>query len=493
MNLDSLIDGIAKRRSGPDVEVMDITSDSREICPGWAFLALKGEHADGATFLPQALARGACAVISEEPLVVPEGVAACEFLADPRLRMAEMARRLNGTPDEHLALIGVTGTNGKTTTTYLLEAIAAAAGERAAVIGTVGARLGDEVIASDHTTPEADDLQALLAHMRDAGAGVVAMEVSSHALAQHRVDGTRFAAVCFTNLTHEHLDYHGTLDAYFDAKAALFDTRFAPAAAINLDDAHGRTLVSRLHARGDDALVVLTYGTGDAADVRATDIVLGAGGNAFVLHDTRTGASAPVASPLVGEFNVANALAAAATALAAGFEFAAVVAGLTAPLTVPGRMERVDAGQGFTVLVDYAHTPDALALALAATRDIADGQVIVVFGCGGDRDAAKRPLMGEAAGRAADVVIVTSDNPRSEDPQAIAAAALAGVEQTGASATVELDRRAAIRSALRAARPGDVVLVAGKGHESGQTAGGVTLPFDDRVVAREELGALGWA
>ena len=414
-----------------------------------------------------------------------------------RVALGPLAARLHGEPSTAMRCLGITGTNGKTTTTYLLEAIAIAAGERAAVIGTVGARIGDDAIAllADtvaHTTPEADDLQALLAHVRDAGAGVVAMEVSSHAIDQHRIDGTRFAAVCFTNLSHEHLDYHGTVDAYFDAKAALFDTRFAPAAAINLDDEHGRALVARLHARGADAPVVLTYGIGGTADVSATDVVLGARGNTFVLHDTRTGASAPVASPLVGEFNVANALAAAATALAAGFEFAAVVAGLTAPLTVPGRMERVDAGQGFTVLVDYAHTPDALALALAATREIADGRVIVVFGCGGDRDAAKRPLMGEAAGRAADVVIVTSDNPRSEAPQAIAAAALAGVEQTGASATVELDRRAAIRAALRAAQPGDVVLVAGKGHESGQTAGGVTLAFDDRVVAREELGALGW-
>jgi UDP-N-acetylmuramoyl-L-alanyl-D-glutamate--2,6-diaminopimelate ligase len=359
------------------------------------------------------------------------------------------------------------------------------------VINISDGAMGGDPIA--HTTPEADDLQALLAHMRDAGAGVVAMEVSSHALAQHRVDGTRFAAVCFTNLTHEHLDYHGTLEAYFDAKAALFDARFAPAAAVNLDDGHGRALVARLRARGGDAPDVLTYGLDDAADVHASDVTSGAAGNRFVLTDARTGVHAPISSPLVGDFNVANALAAAATALAAGFPFGAVLAGLAAPLTVPGRMERVDAGQPFTVLVDYAHTPDALARALAAARDITHGRVLVVFGCGGDRDAAKRPLMGEAAGRAADVVIVTSDNPRSEAPEAIAAAALIGVEQAGASATVELDRRAAIAGALRAARPGDVVLVAGKGHESGQTAGGVTLPFDDRVVARDELGALGWA
>ena len=500
-----LVEGLAgaELSGDPSVEVADITHDSRRVTRGSCFACIPGEHVDGHDFAADAVAAGAVALLTERPLdlaTAPGIAVAC--VPNVRVALGPLAARLHGEPSTAMRCLGITGTNGKTTTTYLLEAIAVAAGERVAVIGTVGARLGGDVIgiaagaalgdAVAHTTPEADDLQALLAHVRAVGAGVVAMEVSSHAIDQHRIDGTRFAAVCFTNLTHEHLDYHGTLDAYFDAKAALFDTRFAPAAAINLDDEHGRMLVARLHARGDDAPVVLTYGTSDAVDVRATDIVLGTRGNTFVLHDTRTGASARVASPLVGEFNVANALAAAATALAAGFEFAAVVTGLTTPLTVPGRMERVDAGQGFTVLIDYAHTPDALALALAATRDIADGRVILVFGCGGDRDATKRPLMGEAAGRAADVVIVTSDNPRSEAPQAIAAAALAGVEHTGASATVELDRRAAIRAALRTAQPGDVVLVAGKGHESGQTAGGVTLPFDDRVVAREELGALGW-
>ena len=505
MNWQQLVEGLAgaELSGDPSVEVADITHDSRRVTSGSCFACIPGEHADGHDFAAGAVAAGAVALLTERPL----GLATMSGIAEacvPSVRVAlgPLAARLHGEPSTAMRCLGVTGTNGKTTTTYLLEAIAAAAGERAAVIGTVGARIGDDAVimaggarANDvvaHTTPEADDLQALLAHVRDAGAGVVAMEVSSHAIDQHRIDGTRFAAVCFTNLTHEHLDYHGTLDAYFDAKAALFDTRFAPTAAINLDDEHGRALVARLHARADDAPVVLTYGSGDAADVRATDIVLDACGNTFVLHDTRTGVSAPVASPLVGEFNVANALAAAATALAAGFEFAAVVAGLGAPITVPGRMERVDAGQSFTVLVDYAHTPGALALALAAAHDIAEGRVLVVFGCGGDRDVAKRPLMGEAAGRGADVVIVTSDNPRSEDPKVIAVAALAGVEQTGASATLELDRRAAIATALRAAQPGDVVLVAGKGHESGQTAGGVTLPFDDRIVVREELGALGW-
>lgn len=506
MRWQHLVDGLAgaELSGDPSVEVTDLTHDSRRVTPGACFACIPGALADGHDFAADAVAAGAVALLTERPL----GLAAMPGIAEacvPSVRAAlgPLAARLHGDPSTAVRCLGVTGTNGKTTTTYLLEAITVAAGERAAVIGTVGARLGDESVriaggASAHTTPEADDLQALLAHLRDAGAGVVAMEVSSHAIDQHRVDGTRFAAVCFTNLTHEHLDYHGTLDAYFDAKAALFDTRFAPAAAINVDDDHGRALVARLQQH-EDAPVVITYGTAADARVRATDVVLGARGNSFVLVDTRTGASAAIASPLVGAFNVSNALAAAATALAAGFTLDAVTAGLGAPLTVPGRMERIDAGQAFTVLVDYAHTPDALGRALDAARDIAGraahgggGRVVVVFGCGGDRDAAKRPLMGEAAGRGADLVFVTSDNPRSEAPQAIAAAALAGVVQTGAAATVELDRRAAIRLALDAAQPGDVVVIAGKGHESGQTAGGVTVPFDDRDVARDALGALGW-
>jgi UDP-N-acetylmuramoyl-L-alanyl-D-glutamate--2,6-diaminopimelate ligase len=488
-----LVDGLAgaELSGDPSVEVTDLTHDSRRVTPGSCFACIPGALADGHDFAAGAVAAGAVALLTERPL----GLAAAEACV-PSVRgaLGPLAARLHGEPSTAMRCLGVTGTNGKTTTTFLLEAIALAAGERAAVIGTVGAHIGDDAIAPvAHTTPEADDLQALLAHVREAGAGVVAMEVSSHAIDQHRIDGTRFAAVCFTNLTHEHLDYHGTLDAYFDAKAALFDARFAAAAAVNLDDAHGRALLVRVHD-----LDVRTYsmgvdGTARDADVRATDVLLGARGNGFLLTDARTGAAGRVESPLVGEFNVANALAAAATALAADFPFDAVVAGLAAPLTVPGRMERIDAGQPFTALVDYAHTPDALTRALAASREIATGRLLVVFGCGGDRDAAKRPLMGEAAGRGADVVIVTSDNPRSEDPQAIADAALAGVAQTGASATVELDRRAAIDTALRAAQPGDVVLVAGKGHESGQTSGGVTVPFDDRVVVREQLEILGWA
>jgi UDP-N-acetylmuramoyl-L-alanyl-D-glutamate--2,6-diaminopimelate ligase len=391
-----------------------------------------------------------------------------------------------------MRVLGVTGTNGKTTTTYLLEAIARRAGDRVGVVGTVGARVAGETIDTGHTTPEASELQALLARMRDAGAGTVAIEVSSHALHQHRVDGVQFAAVCFTNLSHEHLDYHGSLDAYFEAKAMLFTRTRTPAAAVNLDDARGAELVGRAARDGID---VWTYSVdSERGDLGVADVTFGVRATRTTIVDRRSGADAVVELPLVGSFNLANALAAAATARAAGLPFDAVVAGLADPVVVPGRLERVDAGQPFAVLVDYAHTPDALARVLAAARPLAGagGRVLCVFGCGGDRDPAKRPLMGEAVAEGADVAVLTSDNPRSEDPQAIADAVRPGL--AGArSVRVELDRRAAIAGALADAGPGDVVVIAGKGHETGQTAHGRTVPFDDRVVAREELGALGWS
>ena len=497
MRWQHLVDGLdeAELSGDPSIEITGITHDSRRVGPGTCFACIPGAHVDGHDFAAGAVAAGAGALLTERPLGL--GVAEA-VVPSVREALGPVAAHFYGRPSAAMRCLGITGTNGKTTTTYLLEAIARAAGERAAVIGTVAARIGDDVLPAEHTTPEADDLQALLSHARDSGAGVVAMEVSSHALHQHRVDGTEFAAVCFTNLTHEHLDYHGTLDAYFEAKAALFTARFAPAAAVNVDDEHGRALAARLRARGD--MRVVTYGcaSGTTADLAAKGVVLGATGSAFQLVDQQTWAQAPITLSLLGAFNVSNACAAAATALAAGFPFAAVVQGLRDRIVVPGRMEPVEAGQPFTVLVDYAHTPDALARALAAARGIATAdsrtaRVLVVFGCGGDRDTAKRPLMGTAAAEGADVVIVTSDNPRSEDPAAIAASSADAARAAGAEPIVELDRRAAIARALSTARDGDVVLVAGKGHEQGQTAAGVTVAFDDRVVAAEELGARGWA
>jgi UDP-N-acetylmuramoyl-L-alanyl-D-glutamate--2,6-diaminopimelate ligase len=350
----------------------------------------------------------------------------------------------------------------------------------------------------ERTTPEADDLQAILARMRDDGVRSAALEVSSHALDQHRVDGTWFAAACFTNLSQDHLDYHGSMASYFEAKARLFDPTRTEAAAVNVGDRHGLEIARRAREAG---LVVMTFavageGNGTSVDVVAEDVATNSSGTRFVLVTTGTGARATVDSPLPGTFNVSNALAGATTALVAGFPLEAVVGGLQAPIVIPGRLERVIAppDHPFTVLVDYAHTPDALDRVLEAARRLApDRRVIVVFGSGGDRDRQKRPAMGRAAATGADTVVLTSDNPRSEDPEQIARAVLDGLRHGPANVVIELDRRAAIRDALQSAEAGDVVVIAGKGHETDQTIGEKTIPFDDRVVAREELESLGCA
>ncbi len=469
------------------VEIAAVTHDSRRTGPGACFCCIPGAGSDGHDHAAEAVAAGAVALLVERrlPLAVPQA-----RVASVRRAIGPIAAGFERDPSRAMHVLGVTGTNGKTTTTYLLEAIAVAAGERAGVIGTVGARIAGEPVDAERTTPEAPELQALLARMRDAGVGVVAMEVSSHALDQFRVDGTWFAAACFTNLSHEHLDYHETLDAYFEAKARLFDPAHTAAAVVALDDPYGVRLARRAAA----LLPVRTFAIDDpTADVRGEALELTAAGTGFVLVDARTGRRATVRSPLVARFNVTNALAAAATALSAGLPFDAVVAGLSAPVVVPGRLEPVDAGQPFAVLVDYAHTPDALERVLDAARSLAGAhRVVVVFGCGGDRDREKRPLMGRAAGSGADLVVLTSDNSRSEDPAAIADAVLPGLRDAHARSTVELDRRRAIRLALAEAKVGDVVVLAGKGHETGQTIGVRTEPFDDRTVAREELEALAW-
>jgi len=482
----------AGREGSPDlvdvgaVDVRSVVHDSRAVAPGALFCCIRGAVTDGHRYAADAVAAGAVALLVEEwlPLGVPQ-----VRVASVRGVLGPLAARFHGEPSFAMRVLGVTGTNGKTTTTYLLEAIAQAAGERSGVIGTVGARIGDRALESAHTTPEATDLQAMLATMRDDGVATVAMEVSSHALDQHRVDATHFASTCFTNLTHDHLDYHGTVEAYFESKARLFTPVFTGRAAVHVGDPHGEQLARRAAA---DGVVVTRYAIGErAADVTAEHVELGPYGSTFDLVACR-GRSARVHTPLVGAFNVVNALGAATTALLAGFELDAIVAGLVRPIVVPGRMERVDAGQDFTVFIDYAHTPDALDAALAAARGAtaAGGQVIVVFGCGGDRDRAKRPLMGQIATHRADVTFVTSDNPRTEDPATILDEIFRGVPRNAGAERV-LDRRAAIRDAVARAQPGDVVLVAGKGHESGQIIGDRVEPFDDRVVVREAIEAAG--
>jgi UDP-N-acetylmuramoyl-L-alanyl-D-glutamate--2,6-diaminopimelate ligase len=478
-----LLDGIAPLTitGDPAVDVRAVESDSRRVGPGACFACIPGERVDGHTFAPAAVAAGAVALLVERPLGL--GVVEAQVPA-VRVALGPMAARAAGDPSRALRCLGVTGTNGKTTTTYLLQAVVGAGGERAGIIGTTGARSGGAVVATGVTTPEAPDLQALLVRMRADGVTTVAMEVSSHGLAQHRVDGTWFTAACFTNLSQDHLDFHGTMEAYFEAKARLFDPERCGTAVTNVDDVHGREIARRAAAAG---VPVVTYARADrAADVVATDVGVRPTATEFVLHDRRAGERTEVVLPLPGPHNVWNALAAAATARAVDVPLDVVAAGLAAAPPVPGRFERVGADLPFTVLVDYAHTPDALTQAVASARALAgSGRLAVVFGCGGDRDRDKRGAMGAAAA-AADLVLVTSDNPRSEDPAAIAAAAAAGVSAAGAEPVIVLDRRAALAAALDWAAPGDVVLVAGKGHETGQTAGGVTVAFDDRVV----VGAL---
>ncbi len=418
-----LRDHVVEVRGDTDIDLGSIVHDSRQVTPGALFCCIPGAHSDGHDHAPEALRSGAAALLVERMLAVDATQARVDSV---RRVLGPLCARFHGHPSRSMKVVGVTGTNGKTSITYLLEAIARANNDRAGVIGTIEARIDGAVVPLQHTTPEATDLQALLARMRAQGVDTVAMEVSSHSLDQHRVDGTRFAAVTFTNLTHEHLDYHLSVEAYFEAKAMLFDPRFSARAAINIDDPHGVALCERARARG---LQVRTYAIDDSsADVCARDLLLRRDETLFDLVDVRGEHHGVVHSPLIGRFNVANALAAAATALEVGFSFEAVLAGLSAPVRVPGRFERVATIRDAVVVVDYAHTPDALTSVLDAARTLVDGgRLIVVFGCGGDRDRTKRPLMGEVATRLADAAILTSDNPRSEAPGAIAADVLAGV------------------------------------------------------------------
>jgi UDP-N-acetylmuramoyl-L-alanyl-D-glutamate--2,6-diaminopimelate ligase len=474
------------------VDVNAITHDSRRAARGSCFACIPGAVTDGHLYAPEAVAAGASALLVERELDIPVPQAR---VASVRAALGPAAARLYGHPSRQVHCLGVTGTNGKTTVTYLLEAIAGAAGQRAGVIGTVGARIDGAPLPVERTTPEADDLQELLAQMRDAGTRTVAVEVSSHALAQHRVDGTWFRAGCFTNLSQDHLDYHGSMSEYFEAKARLFEPARVATAAVSVEDRYGIEIARRVKQAG---IPLLTFASVDIrrgvpVDIVAEDVAIGDSETELTLVDQRSGKRARITSPLLGRLNVDNTLAAAATALVSGLAMSAVVSGLQQPIVVPGRVERVVV-EPFTVLVDYAHTPDALARVLDTARGLAHGgRVLVVFGCGGDRDRDKRPAMGEAAGAGADVVVLTSDNPRGERPESIADAVLPGLRGGSAAVTIDLDRRAAIRRALSEARPGDIVVIAGKGHETTQTIGRRTVPFDDRVVAREELEALGCA
>jgi UDP-N-acetylmuramoyl-L-alanyl-D-glutamate--2,6-diaminopimelate ligase len=470
-------------RGDAGAAVADVTTDSRAVRPGALFAALPGRHADGHRFLGAAAAAGAAALLiePEHAATAPDGPAVV-VAANVRRALGAMADRHFGHPTGRLDLVGVTGTNGKTTVTWLIEAIATAAGRAPGVIGTIACRFAGQERPAGNTTPEAPELQRLLRAMAEAGVRVVALEASSHALALDRLVGCRFAVAVFTNLGRDHLDFHADLEAYFAAKTRLFSD-FAPGASvINSDDARGAALAAA--ARGGP---VVTYGLDPAAAVRAVDVASGAGGVRFVI--AAEGRRTPVASPLIGGHNVHNILAAAAAARALGMPWEAVQDGVAACALVPGRFERVGAGEGPLVLVDYAHTPEAVENALRVARGLAPGRLAVVLGCGGDRDRGKRPLMGAAAARLADRAYFTSDNPRGESPAAILAAILAGARASGGAAVLRVieDRRAAIRAAVGEAVAGDVVLIAGKGHEDTQTVGERVLPFSDREEARRAL------
>jgi UDP-N-acetylmuramoyl-L-alanyl-D-glutamate--2,6-diaminopimelate ligase len=461
------------------VDVLDLAYDARDVRPGALFFCVPGERADGHDFAAEAVASGAAALVVDHPLdlAVPQLV-----VDDVRAAMAGAAAEFFGHPSHALTLAAVTGTNGKTTTTFLLFAVLAAAGRRPGLLGTVEVRVGGERRPAVRTTPEAIDLQRELREMVDAGDRSCALEATSHGSALHRLDGTRFAVLVFTNLSQDHLDLHGTMERYFDAKRRLFVEGESPPAAVNVGDPYGRRLADELRTLGRAPLVTFAL-AGDAdADVRPERLELSPRGARF------RAAGIELETPLLGRFNAENVLGAVAAARLLGLPDEAISAGVASVRGVPGRFESIDEGQPFLVVVDYAHTPDSLETALRTARDLTEGRIICVFGCGGDRDRTKRPLMGRAASEGSDVTIVTSDNPRSEDPDAIIRDVLEGV--TG-EVEVEPDRAPAIRRAVQAAEPGDFVLIAGKGHEQGQEAGGQTVPFDDREVARDALRRLG--
>ncbi|MBW3662185.1 MAG: UDP-N-acetylmuramoyl-L-alanyl-D-glutamate--2,6-diaminopimelate ligase [Actinobacteria bacterium] len=459
--------------------VTDATHDSRQAGPGWLFCCVRGEHADGHDFAADAIARGASGLLVERWLA--HDVAQVR-VPDVRAAMGPAAARIHDHPSHRLRVVGVTGTNGKTTTTYLLESAFGAAALGTGLIGTVETRIHGEAQPGVRTTPEGTDLQRTFAHMYDRGVDAVAMEVSSHGLDLRRVDGTRFEVVAFTNLSRDHLDHHHTMEAYFAAKQRLFTSRFAERAVVVVDSIWGR----RLAARTSLGTTTLGFQTGT---YRLTDVRVDAEGTRLRLRGPD--ADRELRTRLIGAHNGLNAATAYLAATVAGIEPDAAASGIATAPPVPGRLEPVAAGHEFAVLVDYAHTPDALQHALAACRAIAEGRTIVVVGCGGDRDRDKRPQMGAVAATA-DVAVLTSDNPRSEPPEAIVAAVEAGAREAAragapADITVRLDRREAIAAALDRAEAGDVVLIAGKGHETGQEIAGRTVPFDDRLVAADLL------
>lgn len=494
MTFQHLLDGAEFLSQTGNPDVTGVEYDSRRVKPGGLFVAMRGETSDGNRFIDQAIKAGAVAIVTDSPSEQPREGVAWALVPHGRRALARISQNFYKRPAERIAITGITGTNGKSTTAFLVESILNAAGRKSALIGTIEYHVVGKTYPAPHTTPEALELARLFSEAVGQGATDAVMEVSSHALAQQRVFGVPFDVALFTNLTRDHLDYHKTMEEYFRAKRVLFEgcgTDPPRAVVTNLDDEYGSRLVSFSRVRSS---LVLTYGW-ERGDFHTGKPDITPRGTRFDLVGPR--GKVAIFSPLIGRVNVYNILAAAAASSARGCSTDAIAKGVAALSHVPGRFQRVDCGQPFTVVVDYAHTDDALRNLTSLAREFvvrsgATARVITLFGCGGDRDRAKRPLMGEAAGRGSDFVVLTSDNPRSEDPRAIVNDALVGLQKTGVKYTVEVDRRKGISLAISEARPGDIVLLAGKGHEKVQVTQTGSLPFDDADVARKALQAAGF-
>jgi UDP-N-acetylmuramoyl-L-alanyl-D-glutamate--2,6-diaminopimelate ligase len=469
---------------GPlDQEITGIAYDSRRVMPGHMFVAMRGERTDGHRFVEAAIERGAAAIVLERDASFNPRATRIK-VSDARWSMAQASAQFYNHPSQQLKVIGVTGTNGKTTTAFMVKAIMEAAGVSCGLLGTVQYQIGERVIPASRTTPESVDIQDMMSQMLRAGCGGVSMEVSSHAIDQLRVEQVDFDVAIFTNLSQDHLDYHGTMEEYFEAKTRLFSAlgtvRKAGRAVVNADNAYGCELIERL---GGDRAVV-SYGVSSAAVIRAEDVRVSTEGSFFVVHTPQ--GSIPMSLPLIGRYNVSNALAAISAAQIIGIDLPTIEAALARLHPVPGRVEQVDVPEDFQVFVDYAHTADALRNVLATIAELARGRVIVVFGCGGDRDKGKRKAMGQAACDLADFSIITTDNPRTEDPQEIVKQIEEGFTTTsGSRHQVIGDRREAIERALDIARPGDAVVIAGKGHETYQEFADTVVPFSDRQVVED--------
>jgi UDP-N-acetylmuramoyl-L-alanyl-D-glutamate--2,6-diaminopimelate ligase len=494
MTFQHLLDGaeILSQSGNPDVTAVEY--DSRRVKAGSVFVAMQGEASDGNRFIDQAIRAGAVAVVTDSPRENPRNGVAWALVPHGRRALARLSANFYKRPAERLSVIGITGTNGKSTTAFLVEAILTAAGRKSALIGTIEYHVAGRTYPAPHTTPEALELARLFNEALGLGATDAVMEVSSHALAQQRIFGVPFDVAVFTNLTRDHLDYHKSMDEYFAAKRVLFEgcgTEAPRVSVTNRDDEYGAKLAEFSHKRSS---AVLTYGW-DRGDFHAEKVDITPRGTRFDMATPQE--KIPIFSPLIGRVNVYNMLAAAAACSSRGCSAPEIAQGVSALTHVPGRFQRVDCGQPFTVVVDYAHTDDALKNLTSLAREFVmraggSARVITVFGCGGDRDRAKRSLMGEAAGRGSDFVMLTSDNPRSEDPCAIINDSLVGLQKTGVKYSVEVDRRQAIALAIGEARPGDIVLLAGKGHEKVQVTREGSHPFDDVQVTREVLRASGF-